>query len=80
VLLDAQASLNVGVIRVGFRLTGGSLSNQLIAMATRPSAYGWIAYWNSTTVPNGTYTLKSVATDGAGHSGAGSPISVTVAN
>ena len=80
VVLDAQASLNVGVTRVTFRLTGGSLSNLLVATATKPTPYGWIAYWNTTTVPNGTYSLRSIATDGAGHSGASSPISVTVAN
>jgi hypothetical protein len=80
VVLDAQASLNVGVIRVRFRLTGGSLTNQVVATSTTSTPYGWIAYWNSTTVPDGTYSLKSIATDGAGHSGAGAPISVTVAN
>ena len=28
--------------------------------------YGWICGWNSTSVPNGTYTLRSVATDNVG--------------
>jgi major membrane immunogen (membrane-anchored lipoprotein) len=79
VLLDAGASENGGVAKVSFYLTGGSLNNALIATAI-PSYYGWYAYWNSTTVPDGTYTLQSDADDGAGNQGVSSSISVTVAN
>jgi hypothetical protein len=69
----------VGVNQVQFHLTGGSLNNALIATAT-PTYYGWLASWNSTTVPDGTYTLQSEASDGAGNQGVSPTISVTVSN
>jgi major membrane immunogen (membrane-anchored lipoprotein) len=79
VLLDAGASDSGGVAEVAFHLTGGSLSNALIATGTQTD-YGWYAYWNSTTVPDGTYTLQSDAYDAAGNQGVSSTISITVAN
>jgi major membrane immunogen (membrane-anchored lipoprotein) len=79
VTLDASASVNAGVTKVEFSLTGGSLNNALIATAT-PTYFGWIASWNSTTVPDGTYTLQSEAYDAGGNQGVSSAISVTVAN
>jgi hypothetical protein len=79
VLLDAAASLNVGVKQVQFHLTGGSLNNALIATATS-TYFGWAASWNSMTVPDGTYTLQSEASDGAGNQGVSPAISVTVSN
>ncbi len=79
VTLDASASANAGVTTVQFALTGGSLNDAVIATAT-PSYYGWVASWNSTTVPDGTYTLQSEASDGGGNQGVSPGISVTVAN
>ena len=79
VILDASASVSVGVTKVEFYLTGGLLNNALIATAT-PTYYGWLASWNSTTVPDGTYTLQSEASDVAGNQGVSPAISVTVAN
>jgi major membrane immunogen (membrane-anchored lipoprotein) len=79
VVLDATAPPNVGVTGVQYALTGGSLNNAVIATAS-PTYYGWIATWNSTTVPNGTYTLESEAADGAGLQGVSPPVSVTVSN
>jgi acetyl esterase/lipase len=76
-LLDASASPNsTGVI---YELTGGSLSDEVIASAT-PTLYGWLAQWNTTTVPNGSYALQSVAVDSDMVSGTSAPIAVTVAN
>jgi hypothetical protein len=79
VTLDASASDKVGVTKVEFHLTGGSLNNALIATATL-TYFGWLASWNSTTVPDGTYTLQSEASDAAGNQGVSPAISVTVAN
>ena len=79
VTLDAAASPNVGVNQVQFSLTGGSLNHSLIATAT-PTYYGWLALWNSTTVPNGTYTLQSDASDGAGYQGVSTGVTVVVDN
>ena len=51
----------------------------MIATGT-PTIYGWLATWNTTTVPNGTYALQSVASYAGGVSGASTPITVSVTN
>jgi photosystem II stability/assembly factor-like uncharacterized protein len=76
-VLDASASSNV--TSVSFQLSGGSLSDQVVATAT-PTIYGWLAQWNTTSVPNGNYNLQSVASYAGGVSGTSSPISVTIDN
>lgn len=43
-----------------FVVSGGSLSDQVVGTGT-PTLYGWLAEWDTTTVPNGTYSLQSVA-------------------
>lgn len=58
-VLDASASS--GVTQVEYEITGGALTDSVVATAT-PTIYGWLALWNTTTVPNGTYDLQSVAT------------------
>ena len=77
--LDASAADNVKVSRVEFRLTGGSSNNALIGVATL-TYFGWIAQRNTTTVPNGAYTLNSVAFDSAGNQGRSPDVSITVQN
>ena len=77
--LDASASDIFGVTKVEFHLTGGTLNNALIATA-KPTYYGWLAGWDTTTVPDGTYNLQSVAYDTNGNSGQSTGIAVTVAN
>jgi hypothetical protein len=77
--LDAAASGAVTVTQVRFELTGGTYSDTVISTAT-PTAYGWLAQWNTTTVPNGTYTLQSVATDADAHPATSAPIPITVNN
>ena len=59
--LDATATPGVTVSGVQFELSGGSLSDQVVGTAS-PTLYGWIAEWDTSAVPNGTYTLQSVAT------------------
>lgn len=77
VTLDATTSS--GVSKVVYELTGGSLNDAVIATAT-PTIYGWLASWNSTSVPDGTYTLQSVASYAGGVSGASPGITITVTN
>jgi hypothetical protein len=79
VLLDASASSAVGIASVTFEVSGGTLSDQFVATAT-PTYYGWLAQWNATAVPNGTYSLQSVATDTVAKTTTSSPITVTVDN
>jgi len=73
--LDAAAS---NATSVQFLLSGGSYSNHVICTTTQ-TIYGWICPWDSTTVPNGSYTLNSKAfnsTDNAVSPG----VAITVAN
>ena len=62
-VLDANASANVTSVK--FELTGGTLNDQVISTAS-PTIYGWVGQWNTTTIPNGTYTLQSVASYAGG--------------
>ena len=75
--LDASAS---NATSVQFLLFGGTygLSGHLVGTATA-SIYGWIDSWNTTTVPDGSYTLLSDAS-GPGGSAVSSGISITVDN
>ena len=75
--LDASASR--GVTKVVYELTGGTLNQAVIATAT-PTIVGWLAGWDTTTVPNATYTLQSVASYPGGVSGTSSPVTITVNN
>jgi hypothetical protein len=77
--LDASANGTSDVTGVQFIVSGGSLSNQVVATAT-PTLYGWLTLWGSTGVPNGTYTLQSVATEVGGTTATSPGITVTVAN
>ncbi len=63
---SASASFGVGITKVQFVLTGGSFNKSVVGTAT-PTQYGYVYSWNTTGVPGGTYTLQSLATDGAGN-------------
>ena len=76
-LLDATASSKV--TSVTYELSGGKLSDQVIASGTL-TEYGWLAEWNTTDVPDGNYTLQSVAGYAGGVTGTSSPVTITVNN
>ena len=75
----ASASYGVGITKVQFVLTGGSYNKTVLGTAT-PTLYGYLFSLNTTTVVNGTYTLQSLATDGAGNTAYSTGITVTVGN
>ena len=77
--LDAAAGDSAGVTKVQFELTGGTLSQAVIGTAT-PTLFGWLAKWNTSTVPNGTYSLQSVATDANNNTDTSTPITIKVNN
>ena len=64
---------------VQFIVTGGGLSDQVIATAAL-TLYGWIAQWNTSTVANGAYTLQSVATETGGTTTTSPGITINVSN
>ena len=63
-LLDASASNSTSV---EFQLFGGvyGFYGPILCTAT-PTYYGWLCNWNTTTVPNGSYLLSSLAFNSAG--------------
>jgi large repetitive protein len=77
VVLDAGTSPEANSVL--YELSGEGLTNQVIATAT-PTTYGWVATWDSTSVPNGIYSIRSVASYSAAGSGASLAITVNVNN
>jgi hypothetical protein len=77
--LDAGASSPVGIASVSYEVSGGSISDQVVSSSVG-TIFGWLGAWDTSDVPNGTYTLQSVATDNLGNSATGAGISVTVDN
>jgi hypothetical protein len=73
--LDATATNATGV---QFFLFGGSYFGKLVGTATL-TRYGWIANWDTTTVPNGSYQLFSEASNSSG-SGVSTGVNITVSN
>jgi hypothetical protein len=78
-VLDAVAAGTSTVTGVQFEVTGGSLSGHVVGTAGA-TIYGWIALWDTTTVPNGSYTLQSIATETGGTTATSPGITVTVNN
>ena len=78
-LLDATAADVGGVAKVQFALTGGSLDQTVVGTAV-PTLFGYLFELNTTTVPDGSYTLQSIASDSAGNTGFSPGVGVTIDN
>ena len=77
--LDSKASGYFTVTKVQYYITGGPRHHTLVATGSL-TPLGWIARWNTTSVPNGAYTLQSLGFGTDGSSGSGTAITVTVKN
>ena len=71
--ISANASDNVGVAGVQFKLDNANLGSQI---PTAP----YNASWDTTTIANGTHTLTAVAHDAAGNTATSAAVTVTVNN
>ena len=81
--LTRTAADNVAVTKVEFRMTGtasgSTVVNLLVGMGTFANNR-WSTTFNTTTVPNGPYQLRSVAFDAAGNSTTSGARTVTVSH
>src|SRR6266853_859883 len=76
--VTADASSNVGVAGVQFKLDGANLGAEATAAPYSTPPYSTL--WNTTTASNGSHTLTAVARDTAGNQTTSSPVTVTVSN
>ncbi len=79
VTLDASTAGTNDITSVRFVVTSALLSNHVVGNAAL-TLDGWITNWNTITVPNGSYTLQSIATERGGMTAISPGIVVTVDN
>ena len=79
VALDALSGDDVPVTKVTFHLSGGTGTDELIGTAAA-TCCGWVSRWKTTSVPNGTYTLRSEAYIASGKHSYSPAIKITVKN
>lgn len=72
-------SLTVGATRTSFVVSGGTLHDSIVGGA-HASAYGWVWAWDTRAVPDGTYSVRSVASFPGGRRASSRPVAVTVSN
>ena len=77
--LSSLTSYNLGGLNVQYRVSGPTMDNAAIGTAVF-GASGWLYYWNTASVPNGTYTIRSVASDATGDHTSSKGVTVRVAN
>ena len=66
------------ITHVEVRITGNEL-NETVGPVF-PAYYVWVARWDTTKVPDGTYTLRFTAYDAGGNSGHSVGVAVSVKN
>jgi hypothetical protein len=74
--LAAAASADLGISKVIFRITG--MGRTIVESAV--PLYAWLGVWDTSTVPNGTYTVRSVAYGSSGQVTTSPGVVVHVAN
>ena len=78
-VLDVVASDWYDVTRVDYVLGGPGREDTTVATGSRTTD-GWLSRWNTSTVPNGSYTITATVHDSAGRSVGTPPVAVRVEN
>ncbi len=78
-VLDVVTSDSYDVTRVDYFLSGPGLAGALFATGAG-TKYGWIAEWNTSNVPNGSYAIDATVDDSGGRSVRTPPVEVRVEN
>jgi len=73
VTVSGNASDNVAITGVQFKLDGANLGSEVLASPYRVT-------WNTTVVADGTHALTAVARDAAGNQSTAAPVSIVVSN
>jgi hypothetical protein len=77
--LVAKASSDYPITSVDFQIrSSGGQQVKLLRGSQFP--YGWLGIWSTTNLPNGSYTVQSVAKDITGHSSTSQAVPITVEN
>ena len=80
VVLDAMATSSTsGITKVQFVISGGSYPKTIIGTAGF-AKFGYYLSWDTTSVPNGSYKLQSLATDWKGRTNSSPAITIKVDN
>lgn len=78
-VLAASAEKSLHPQGVEFDLSGMTIGERIIG-AGKHTPYGWVFFWKTSTVPNGSYELQSVLVGPAGSVTRSVPVAVTVKN
>ena len=77
--LDVKVSDLFDITKVDYVLSGPDREGATFATGFQTN-YGWIGRWNTSTVPNGRYTIKAKVSDSGGRTVMTPPIEVRVEN
>lgn len=77
--LDATVVYPAERTTVRFSVSGGSLHDHIVSTGT-PTLYGWIGHWDTETVTNGLYEIRSVVVHAGGRPVSSTPVTVLVEN
>ena len=77
--LDVGVSTQFDVTKVDYVLSGPGRDDAIFAVGHR-SKYGWLGRWNTSTVPDGSYTIEAKVSDSGGRSVTTPPVEVRVDN
>ena len=77
-ILVASAAQDLHPVRVDVVLSGGVIRQR--GLVTKETILGWAVFWNTSTVPNGTYQLRSIVDSRSGARTQSHPILVIVRN
>jgi hypothetical protein len=79
IYLVAKASSDYPITSVDFQIRrSGGQQVKLLRGHTFP--YGWLGIWFTTNLPNGSYTVQSIAKDITGHSSTSQAVPIAVEN
>ena len=77
--LDVGVSTQFDVTKVDYVLSGPGRDDAVFAVG-RQSKYGWLGRWDTSTVPDGSYTIEAKVRDSGGRSVTTAPVEVRVDN